>query len=114
MRAASPTAMHASAAPQLSFAGTLYPTAHEPDDCSGALANGASVLIKGANGQKIALTPNSAGNFFAQTSIPTPYTVEVHYQGRVLVKQQPQTSGDCNGCHTAKGLNGAPGRIMAP
>jgi hypothetical protein len=24
------------------------------------------------------------------------------------------TSGDCNACHTAPGINGAPGRILAP
>jgi predicted CXXCH cytochrome family protein len=23
-------------------------------------------------------------------------------------------SGDCNGCHTVAGANGAPGRILAP
>jgi len=26
----------------------------------------------------------------------------------------PQTSGDCNGCHTQTGANGAPGRITLP
>jgi hypothetical protein len=25
-----------------------------------------------------------------------------------------QSSGDCNGCHTEQGKNGAPGRIFLP
>ena len=26
----------------------------------------------------------------------------------------PQSTGNCASCHTAKGANGAPGRIVAP
>lgn len=105
---------HTATAPQFSFAGTVFPGAHEPDDCFGASGNGVMVLIKGANGQRLALTPNSAGNFIAAAGVQGPYTVEVHYQGRVRTKTQAQTSGDCNGCHSAQGANGAAGRITLP
>jgi hypothetical protein len=105
---------HTASTPQLSLAGTVYPSVHEPDDCNGALGNGVSVLIKAVNGQRLALTPNAVGNFFAQTGISGPYTVEIHYQGRVGIKTQPQTNGDCNACHSEGGTNGAAGRIRLP
>jgi hypothetical protein len=105
---------HAATAPLFSFAGTVFSDADEPDDCFGAVGNGVTVVIEGANGQRLALTPNAAGNFIAAASVPRPYTVEVHYQGRVRTKTQPQTSGDCNGCHTAPGAGGAAGRITLP
>jgi hypothetical protein len=43
-----------------------------------------------------------------------PYTVEVRYQGRVRAMTTPQSTGDCNSCHTEQGAKGAPGRIMLP
>jgi hypothetical protein len=105
---------HAASAPLFSFAGTIFPSAHEPDDCFGAVGNGVAILIKGANGQRLTITPNAAGNFIAAASVPTPYTVEVTYQGRTRAKAQPQTSGDCNSCHSQQGTNGAAGRITLP
>ena len=43
-----------------------------------------------------------------------PFTAKVTYQGRERAMTAPQTSGDCNGCHTQAGANGAPGRITLP
>lgn len=105
---------HGERAPIFTFAGSIYASAHEPDQCNGAAANDAVVVIKAANGYKLALTINAAGNFFTQTALPKPYTVEIRYQGRTRLKQQPQTSGDCNGCHSELGSNGASGRITLP
>jgi hypothetical protein len=105
---------HAASAPLLSFAGTIFPSAHEPDDCFGAVGNGITILIKGANGQRLTVTPNAAGNFIAAASVAAPYTVEVSYQGRTRTKAQPQTSGDCNSCHSQHGASGAAGRITLP
>jgi hypothetical protein len=105
---------HAASAPLFSFAGTIFPSAHEPDDCFGAVGNGVAILIKGANGQRLTITPNAAGNFIAAASVPAPYTVEVSYQGRTRAKTQPQMSGDCNSCHSQQGANGAAGRITLP
>jgi hypothetical protein len=100
---------HGARAPVFTFAGSIYASAHEPDQCNGVAANDALLLIKAANGFKLALTINAAGNFFTQTSLPKPYTVELRYQGRVVTKQEPQTSGDCNACHSEAG-----GRITLP
>jgi hypothetical protein len=107
--------------PGFSVAGTLYPTAHEPDLCNGV--NGttarAQIVIVGANGQQVTLTPNSAGNFDSSTNIMKPYKAKVVYMGRERAMITAQTSGDCNSCHTQNGAMPtgtmkAPGRILLP
>ncbi|WP_053238376.1 hypothetical protein [Sandaracinus amylolyticus] len=115
-------------------AGTVYPTAHEPDDCNGADTRGAAIVeITDAEGRVSRLAPNRAGNFFLvrpsdedddedevepggalATQFAYPYTVRVLYEGRERAMLTPQTSGDCNACHTTAGTNGAPGRILLP
>ena len=101
--------------PTLSVAGTLYPTAHEPELCNGADgANGARVIIVGADGQTLTLTPGTSGNFNSKTRLMFPYRAKVSYMGRERAMAAMQTSGDCNSCHTQSGANGAPGRILLP
>src|SRR6478752_6771255 len=49
--------------PSLTIAGTVYPTAHEPDLCNGAPgSNGARIVITGADGVAQTLTPGTSGN----------------------------------------------------
>lgn len=101
-------------APLFALAGTLYPTAHEPNDCNGSSAVGASIVITDANGTSHTLTPNAAGNFDWTGSLAKPYSAKVVYQGRTRAMATKQTDGDCNGCHTESGNSAAPGRIMLP
>jgi hypothetical protein len=103
-------------APQFVIAGTVYPTAHEPNDCNGGPAGGgtAQVILTGANGQTVTLTTNAAGNFFTTAAVSFPFRAQVVYQGRVRAMSAAQSNGDCNSCHTVNGANGAPGRIMLP
>jgi hypothetical protein len=99
--------------PAFSIAGTVYPTGHEPNDCNGKA--GATVIITDAQGKAHNITVNAVGNFYLAGSIPTPYTAKVTTTaGGVRSMLAPQTSGDCNTCHTEKGANGAPGRIVTP
>jgi len=101
--------------PPLTIAGTIYPTAHEPDLCDGADgSNGARIEITGADGQTLALTPNASGNFDSGARVAFPFTVRVTYAGRTRAMTAAQTSGDCNGCHTQAGASNAPGRILLP
>ena len=107
--------------PRFALAGTLYPTAHEPDLCDGVNggAVGAQVVIVDANGQSITMTPNSAGNFSWEGNLATPYQAKVIYMGRERAMIESQTSGDCNNCHTQQGAmptgtTKAPGRILLP
>jgi hypothetical protein len=103
--------------PTLAIAGTVYPSAHEPDDCLAAGVDGAIVEITDANKQVFDLTVSSySGNFRTHKgqAIATPYTAKVMFQGRVRAMATPQTEGDCNYCHTQSGSSGAPGRILLP
>jgi len=101
-------------APRFMLAGTVYPTGHEPADCNAAGVGGAQVIITDANGATTTLTANSVGNFYSQRNVAIPYHAEVVFNGKTRSMAAAQTSGDCNGCHTQDGANGAPGRITLP
>jgi len=100
--------------PQFEIAGTVFPTAHEPDDCNAENPAGVAVVITGADGQSFELAANRVGNFFLLERVAMPYTARVISQGRVRAMRTAQRSGDCNGCHTQTGAGGAPGRILLP
>ena len=108
----------ANSGPFLKLAGTVYPTAHESDDCKGSNVATASIIVTDANNRSLTMHPNSAGNFDSTNpNVALPYTVQLTYQGRerdMTGLVTAPTDGDCNGCHTADGTNGAPGRIMLP
>ena len=102
--------------PAFKIAGTLYPSAHEPDDCHGVngTTQGATVVIVDGSGATTTLTPNAVGNFSFSGALATPFQAKVVQGGKERIMVTPQTSGDCNSCHTETGANGAPGRIMLP
>jgi len=101
--------------PSFNIAGTVYPTGHEPDRCNSTVGNaGAKIVIIGADGKQLTLTPNSVGNFSSGNAVKTPYQAKVTYQGRERLMLTAQTSGDCNSCHTQNGSMMAPGRITVP
>lgn len=102
--------------PTFAVAGTVFPTAHEPNDCNGVTsASGATVVVTEANGTSHTLKVNNAGNFFLEVpNFAYPYQAKVVYQGRERVMVEAQTSGDCNSCHTEAGAQKAPGRIFLP
>ena len=105
------------APPIFRFAGTVYPTAHEPDDCVGAAAFGAQVWVTDANGVIESAKVNRSGNFSLEARYPAfvpPFQVKVLFEGRERRMLTPQIDGDCNGCHTADGAKAAPGRIVLP
>lgn len=102
-------------APTFTIAGTVYPTGHEPDLCNSKVGgDGARVVITGADGKTLTLTPNAAGNFSSTSQVKTPFQAKVTYQGRERLMLTAQTSGDCNSCHTQNGTSMAPGRITVP
>jgi hypothetical protein len=106
-----------SEAPKFSIGGTLYPTAHEPNNCigtPGGTAGTASVVIVDANNQTLTLAVNAAGNFYSSTAVALPYHAKVVVGTSERVMVAAQTTGDCNSCHTQNGANSAPGRIILP
>jgi hypothetical protein len=106
---------------EFAVAGTVYPSAHEPDTCygvnipdGGVEAPDAGVVVTGADGTPIWLSIDMGGNFLTTTSVPAPFTAKVVNGDRERAMVGATTVGDCNSCHTEYGANGAPGRIMLP
>lgn len=102
--------------PIFALAGTVYKTAHEPNDCNGVGQGAVTVVVTDKNGKVTNLLTNPAGNFYMRTAGTPPYSVKVVANGKERAMVAPVTAadGDCNTCHTEKGANKAPGRIMAP
>ncbi|MBK8217210.1 MAG: hypothetical protein IPK71_26090 [Myxococcales bacterium] len=108
------------------FAGTVYPTPHEPDRCNGVdgTTAGARVVATDAAGKVLADVPvNAAGNFSYKARLTGSFFVKVVQNGKERAMKGALTSalagGDCNTCHTqngasAEGSASAPGRIVLP
>lgn len=103
-------------APSFTIAGTVFPTAHEPDDCNGASGStsGAQIVITDANGRVTMIAVNSVGNFYSQGAVALPFRAKVVVGTKERAMFGSQKTGDCNSCHTEKGDNSAPGRIVLP
>jgi mono/diheme cytochrome c family protein len=99
--------------PAYKVAGTVFPTAHEPNDCNG-YPQPLNIVVTDAKGKETTLQTNGVGNFFTRTKIFPPFKVKVVNGAKERAMTGTLTAGDCNSCHTEKGANGAPGRIMAP
>jgi len=99
----------------LNIAGTVFPKLHEPDLCLG-VASGVQVVITDAQGNDHSLSVNATGNFYDNSLLgfSTPYKAKVVSATGSVAMITPQTSGDCNACHTAAGAQGAAGRIIGP
>lgn len=101
--------------PRFRFAGTVYPTPHEPDNCIATGVGGALIVVTDANGASLQATVRAGGNFFLEgNQLAMPIQAEIRKDGKVLKMMDPVTSGDCNTCHTAEGAEGASGRIFPP
>lgn len=98
--------------------GTVYPTLHEPDGCHGISGGGVTVVITDAAGRVVSLPVGPTGNFSlaaeSSANLTMPIRAKVVSNGKERAMATPQSSGNCNGCHTETGANGAPGRILVP
>ena len=103
-------------APIFAFAGTAYPTAHEPMDCVASGSEGAEIEVTDAMGKVFTQPANSSGNFFEEDIVgfTFPYRATIRFQGRERRMLLPQIIGDCNSCHSETGDQDAPGRILPP
>ena len=101
--------------PRFIVAGTVYQKFDEPNDCYGV--EGVVVQITDAKGKVTRLTTNLAGNFTASArafSFTMPIKVKIIYKDKERAMMTAQSTGNCLSCHTARGANGAPGRIIIP
>lgn len=98
------------------FAGTVYPTGHEPDDCYG-VPSGVVVALEGADNTIVAVDVGPTGNFSSKTAITYPATARIVGNGNLL--EMPghilgPEDGDCNYCHTQFGNEDVRGRLVVP
>jgi len=108
-------------APQYAVAGTVYPTAHEPDECNGVagvIMDGGMAEISVVVTDRIGRTQppiavNSVGNFYLKELL-MPFNVKVVSKGKENKMMMQAPHGDCNACHTQNGDQNAPGRITIP
>jgi hypothetical protein len=121
--------------PNLAFAGTVYRGQHDIDDCNGTGQPAPiTVVITDKNGQTAMLVAGDAGNFYLEapktdgggggngnggggarrSGFRPPFRAKVVSGATQRQMLGSVTSGDCNSCHTSPGINGAPGRILAP
>jgi hypothetical protein len=101
--------------PNLRIAGTVFPTLREPNKCYGSRPPPQlTVVVTDRNNKVIRMDVNGAGNFDTRTRYAAPFRAAVTDGIRTRAMLGTVTSGDCNSCHTQTGVNGAPGRILAP
>lgn len=101
--------------PRYTVAGTVFQNVDDEDDCRGIPAVVIDILDSGGN-VAFSMTSNSVGNFHSSERLSAigRYTARVTYDGRSAEMTTPQTDGACNHCHTAVGIEDAPGRILVP
>jgi hypothetical protein len=76
--------------PRFTVAGTVYPTAHEPNNCNGSPGN-LTVIVTDANGVITNVAVNAAGNFDSSAKIAPPFHVKVFGQeerGRFFARRR--------------------------
>lgn len=99
--------------------GTVFTTLHAVDDNISAYATGYLIqLVMQTSGEVVTYMPRlGCANSHTLTSIDTSFTAQVvDANGTVVNSSYVNSHGigkvDCNGCHTAAGKSGAPGRIV--
>lgn len=107
--------------PGMWIGGTVYPTAHEFDECFGVNGTQEAVTVEvtDANGQVVTLQTGVSGDFYLRKGVGVPpivfpITARVLKGGQYRAMSKAVNTGDCNSCHTLKGTSDAPGRIMSP
>lgn len=101
------------------FMGTAYGEVRQADLCAaaGVPADAVVEILDMNDVVQATLTINAAGNFRSTKTtagFTLPYKARVKANGKTNAMASSQMDGDCNTCHTATGLNAAPGRIFFP
>jgi len=78
----------------MTIAGTVYSAA-----TGGSGVSGATVTVTPASGSPIKMVTGSTGNFYSNTAITFPATVQVSKCPDTATMPTTITSSDCNSCH---------------
>ena len=94
------------------FAGTVF-TAE--DAATSAGVQGVTVTVTDANGKRITVRSNQAGNFYSAEKLTPPLRASLSRGGRVETMEDTFEYGGCNACHTWPSLPAYDtGRLQAP
>jgi hypothetical protein len=106
--------------PVFSVAGTLFNARHEENECFGNAGDAVTgrrtwVEVVDQSNRPFIIEPNPSGNFYTthEFRFPLKRIRVITPSGHVAQMDDPP-SGDCNTCHTREGIEGAPGRVIAP
>ncbi|MBL8951628.1 MAG: hypothetical protein JNK82_12675 [Myxococcaceae bacterium] len=104
--------------PPFDIGGTVYASLYEQDLCISSVADAGIVveIFAEDGGLTLSAPVGPAGNFYVprMSGLPQPYSARVRRGNATRAMATLQTDGDCNVCHTERGREGAPGRIVAP
>ena len=78
----------------MTVAGTVYSSA-----TGGSGVSGATVTITGNNGAKVTMVTGNTGNFYSNSTISYPATVQVSKCPDTQTMPETITAGNCNSCH---------------
>ena len=98
--------------------GTVFPSLNEEDLCASAAGDGGLrvEIIDATGALAISAEVNAVGNFYgsADGGLALPFTARLVRGSESRAMTATQSTGDCNSCHTARGREGALGRIVPP
>jgi len=80
--------------PAMKIAGTLYSAL-----TGGSGVSGATVTITPASGSPITMVTGQSGNFYSNSAVTFPATVQISKCPNTVTMPSTITSGDCNSCH---------------
>jgi hypothetical protein len=98
-------------APGWTFAGTVFQDEASPASDG---VRGVKVHATDADGRRVTVASNEAGNFYLADRLAFPLRVAIERGGRVEEMELPVEYGGCNLCHAAPPRDGAAGRLAAP
>lgn len=84
-------------APTWSFAGTIFEGPQAPESAG---RMGVTVTVEGADGKRVSVRSNAAGNFYSAERLRPPLRAWVSLGGQVAEMQGTFEHGGCNACHT--------------
>ncbi len=98
--------------PRYTAAGTVFGQPGDETNCYGV--EGVQITIVDATGKTVNMFTNSAGNFYTRKDLTPPYRTSITHRGQTIEMETEVDDFNCANCHTAEGLEGAPGRIFIP
>jgi hypothetical protein len=80
-----------------SFSGTVFASEDAAEDQG---VQGITVTVEDANGKRVSVRSNEAGNFYSAEKLQPPFRARVGHGSTVVEMEDTFEYGSCNACHT--------------